>query len=328
MPVLPEEMAGEPLFAASLSHEMRTPLAALQAASESLRRNVQALLDAAANGAGADAPLAAALPLIEAALNEQGAPAPITGLAAERRISEAEVRLRRAGFAGDARAAASVIVRGGWEPALEGLASILAAPGAERIVPVLDAAGRIRSNLRSVDVSIERLLSLVTALRVGLGAPSPTLAPFDLRDCIEAALATLRHAVPQGAEVEVRCPDPIRISGSASQIGQVVSNLVGNALAALPDRGGRVVVETTRDAGGILLSVEDNGGGIPEEARGRIFTPFFTTRPAGQGTGLGLFISLRIVENHGGTLTFTSRPGATRFEVRFPLGGLPPRPPG
>ena len=70
--------------------------------------------------------------------------------------------------------------------------------------------------------------------------------------------------------------------------------------------------------------MEDNGHGIPDAMRPRIFTPFFTGMEAGKGTGLGLYISRRIVGNHGGTLTFTSEPGRTCFTARIPRSG--PRP--
>ena len=67
------------------------------------------------------------------------------------------------------------------------------------------------------------------------------------------------------------------------------------------------------------MSFTDSGCGIPDEARSKIFTPFFTTKKPGEGTGLGLDICKRIVERHGGTIGFTSRPGMTTFWVRLPI---------
>ena len=72
----------------------------------------------------------------------------------------------------------------------------------------------------------------------------------------------------------------------------------------------------------MLVEVLDGGPGIPESIRGRIFEPFFTTKDVGQGTGLGLDVSYRIVVGrHGGDIQVVSEPGATRFEVRLPVNG-------
>ena len=72
------------------------------------------------------------------------------------------------------------------------------------------------------------------------------------------------------------------------------------------------------DDGEVVVTVEDDGPGIPADVQSRLFEPFFTTKPVGQGTGLGLEIARRIVEAHRGTLAFTSEPGRTRFTVRLP----------
>jgi len=100
------------------------------------------------------------------------------------------------------------------------------------------------------------------------------------------------------------------------QIQQVILNLLLNAAEAMP-RGGRVVVTTRWVAGGALVSVTDEGGGIPEEVQARLFDPFFTTKA--EGTGLGLSISRRIVEAHGGEIRWTTRAGqGTTFSVFLP----------
>jgi signal transduction histidine kinase len=72
----------------------------------------------------------------------------------------------------------------------------------------------------------------------------------------------------------------------------------------------------------VQIDVCDNGPGIPEDVIGKIFDPFFTTKPVGQGTGMGLSICYRIVENHGGTITVSSKPGkGTVFTITLPRQG-------
>jgi two-component system NtrC family sensor kinase len=101
----------------------------------------------------------------------------------------------------------------------------------------------------------------------------------------------------------------------------VLLALLMNALDATSE-GGRVEVETRRDGETVLLSVADDGAGIPQENLERIFSPFFTTKPPGQGTGLGLAICHGIVASHGGRIDVESEVGrGTRFTVSLPVAG-------
>lgn len=112
-----------------------------------------------------------------------------------------------------------------------------------------------------------------------------------------------------------------RVRMNPGRIEQVVINLLVNAgHAAQPIADSRVGVTTRRDDGHVVVIVEDNGPGVPADIRARVFEPFFTTKPREQGTGMGLAISKRIVDEHGGTLTLESEPGQpTRFIVRLPV---------
>jgi signal transduction histidine kinase len=115
-----------------------------------------------------------------------------------------------------------------------------------------------------------------------------------------------------------------RIMLSGAEFQQVVFNLLANAQQAIRAgrRGsGRIRLSTRREAGEIVVSVEDDGPGIPVEIAERIWEPFFTTKAEGEGTGLGLTICRRIVESHGGSLTLqTGRGEGTAFLIRLPIG--------
>jgi len=105
----------------------------------------------------------------------------------------------------------------------------------------------------------------------------------------------------------------------AAELNQVWTNLIDSAVGAMPD-GGILTVRALREGDGILVEVGDTGAGVPAEIRTRIFEPFFTTKAVGEGTGLGLDISWRIVvKKHHGDLSVVSEPGDTRFQVRLPL---------
>jgi signal transduction histidine kinase len=102
------------------------------------------------------------------------------------------------------------------------------------------------------------------------------------------------------------------------QIRQVVSNLLLNAIQAMGD-GGTLSVQTRALDAGVELAVGDTGCGMPPEIKDKIFIPFFTTKAAGQGTGLGLAVVNEIVRSHGGTIRVDSQPGkGTLFQVYLP----------
>jgi len=106
------------------------------------------------------------------------------------------------------------------------------------------------------------------------------------------------------------------------RIKQIFINLVMNALQAM-ERGGTLTLRTSSPCEGECeISVADTGHGIPESAIGQIFEPFFTTKEAGEGTGLGLFVTREIVRSLGGSITVESRTGeGTCFKLRFPIPG-------
>ncbi|NLI74935.1 MAG: PAS domain-containing sensor histidine kinase [Candidatus Riflebacteria bacterium] len=108
------------------------------------------------------------------------------------------------------------------------------------------------------------------------------------------------------------------VFGDPSQLNQVLVNLIVNAIQAMPG-GGRLTVRTDRRGGMVRLAIEDTGVGMDEEVRGMIFTPFFTTKEVGMGTGLGLSVVHGIVTSHGGAIQVESQPGkGARFEILLP----------
>jgi two-component system NtrC family sensor kinase len=109
------------------------------------------------------------------------------------------------------------------------------------------------------------------------------------------------------------------ISASQSELQQVFLNLINNALDAMDKTGGTLTISARQEDGQILISVSDNGPGIPKAILARIFDPFFTTKPVGSGTGLGLSICYGIIHKMGGTISVRSAVDAgTTFEIHIP----------
>jgi signal transduction histidine kinase len=144
----------------------------------------------------------------------------------------------------------------------------------------------------------------------------------DVQELLESTLMMLGAKIGDGITV-VRdyAPGLPRIPAYAAELNQVWTNLIDNAVDAMGGTGTltvRTAMDTDRNQ--ILVEIGDTGPGIPPEIRNRIFEPFFTTKDVGQGTGLGLDISWRIVvKKHHGDIRVESSPGDTRFQVRLPL---------
>jgi signal transduction histidine kinase len=151
------------------------------------------------------------------------------------------------------------------------------------------------------------------------------LAEVDLRRELESTLTILAHKIRKknvqvSRDFERDLPPLVAYPG---ELNQVWTNLLDNALDAVPE-GGHIEVRAAREGDSVRVDIRDDGPGIPEDIQPRIWEPFFTTKPVGEGTGLGLEIAQRIVvRRHSGTVALTSRPGDTCFTVRVPL-----RPPG
>ncbi len=150
------------------------------------------------------------------------------------------------------------------------------------------------------------------------------LTTIDARSVLAdtARLVIRSMGLPDGM-LEVEADEGLYFQARTNEVQQIFVNLIRNALEAareIHQDGGRVVVKATRHDGGVQVTVTDNGPGIPAESLGVIFDPFYTTKPPGKGTGLGLNIVYRLVTRYRGTVTVDSEEGAgARFTVRFPV---------
>jgi signal transduction histidine kinase len=142
-----------------------------------------------------------------------------------------------------------------------------------------------------------------------------------LNDLIDEVMRLVRFELQrQGVQITTIFADLPLVSADSAKLKQVVINLLMNAVQAMP--GGGAVTVTTRRHGKrhVELQVRDTGPGIPDELRDSIFNPFFTTKPEGEGTGLGLYICRNIVREHGGEILVESPAGAgATFTVRLPV---------
>jgi PAS domain S-box-containing protein len=188
--------------------------------------------------------------------------------------------------------------------------------------------------LKTIDEEIYRCKKIISALLEFSRSRKPEVKPVDINALAEKAADLVSHQmklkqVALGTKLDTRLP---AIQADDGQLRQALLALLMNALDATGAQG-RVDIETRRESEEtVSLSVADTGSGIPAEHIDKVFSPFFTTKPLGQGTGLGLAVVHGIVTAHGGEIKVDSAVGkGTRLSlvlpIKTPVDGPPPEPP-
>jgi len=180
-----------------------------------------------------------------------------------------------------------------------------------------------RKYLGQITNETARVGRIVSDLLAFSRRSTPQRAPADLNRIVRNTLSLAQHKLKlSNVEVSTElCENLPAIPCDASQMQQVVLNLLLNAAEATQSKSERhVAVGTSAAEGGVVLTVSDNGEGIPQENLTKIFDPFFTTKSEGKGVGLGLAVSYGIIQAHGGEIEVKSKPGeGTAFSVFLPL---------
>jgi two-component system, OmpR family, phosphate regulon sensor histidine kinase PhoR len=199
-------------------------------------------------------------------------------------------------------------------------------------------AERARERVATIEVETEHLVQMLSEMlelsRIEGGAAELLLDVVDLRDVVNTVTERLRlFAERQDVHLETElAPELPLVNGDAERLGQVLANLLHNAIKFSPE-GGLVIVTTTADATEVSISVRDQGPGIPKVEQARIFERFYKAdraRVRGKGgTGLGLAIARHIVEAHGGRIWVESEEGqGATFRFSLPVAPGAPRPEG
>jgi len=180
----------------------------------------------------------------------------------------------------------------------------------------------------TVEESIGRVSDLVHAVKTYAYEGKGQRQIVDVNDSIHATLVILGHKFREKEIILKKdfASDLPTMQTDCSGLNQIWTNLLDNAIDAVP-QGGTIAVktwaETSTGSNGkpstdLCISVIDNGSGIPLESQPQVFDAFYTTKPVGVGTGLGLGIVQKIVETYGGVIRFSSEPGNTEFLVKLP----------
>src|SRR5690606_15372257 len=215
---------------------------------------------------------------------------------------------------------APALVSAGVE--MEEIESLAEHVGEENLEPALhwlESMMSVLGLLRMIDSSSSRIVDLIQAVKSYSYMDQSPIQEVDIHEGLESTLTMLGHKL-KNIEVRREYDRSLpRITVFGSELNQVWTNLIDNAVDAMNGQG-TLVVRTKREGDRIQVEIQDNGPGIPPEVQTRIFEPFFTTKPVGKGTGLGLDITRRIVvDHHKGTIRLKSEPGYTCFNICLPI---------
>jgi PAS domain S-box-containing protein len=207
---------------------------------------------------------------------------------------------------------------------LEVLAKVFTPPQFAVVIDWLSFKYAIYSLVGEIGLGTGRIVELVKALKTYTYMDQAPVQSVDLREGLENTLIILHNKLKSGITVVREYAEDLpMIEAYASELNQVWTNIIDNAIDAM-DGEGTLIVRTRREDQWVVVEIEDDGPGIPEEYHTMIFDPFFTTKGPGEGTGLGLNISRNlIVQKHRGEITVSSEPGRTRFVIRLPIDFKP-----
>ena len=316
-----EKMAALGQLIAGVAHEINTPIGAIKSSG----RNISEALDSALLD------LPGLLDELDAAhrvhfselLKRASQPKAVLSTREERAIvREVTEKLEALGL-GQARHRAGLLVQLQSHTDVDAMLPLLRHPAVDRILDTAHGIATITTNADNINTAVDRVAKIIFALKsFSRFGGVQVWTESDLREGLETVLTIYQNQIKHGIELIRNFDDLPPVRCLPDEINQVWTNLVHNALQAM-DHKGNLTLGLRRDGDNALVSVTDTGCGMTPEVRARIFDAFFTTKPAGEGTGLGLDIVRKIIEKHGGHIFVESEVGrGSTFTVSLPIAGV------
>jgi signal transduction histidine kinase len=318
-----EKMAALGKFSAGLAHELNNPASAARRSSKALYELLPQLqhqtLMLCSLGLS-DPQLESLLTVPQDAARNAAQTNSLSPLERSDREDEIGDWLEQRGVSNGYDMAAVFVNVGVQLDDLEGVAVVFPAQSVLPILNWMHLALQTATLLNEIHDSTERISHLVRAVKEYTYMDQGKIQEVDLHKGLDNTLRVLWHKAKHINIVREYDPELPHIMGSGGELNQVWTNLLDNAIDAVKDAPDPTVRLITRcESEYVMVEVNDNGVGIPEADIPHLFEPFFTTKAFGQGTGLGLDISYRVIQNHQGTIEVWSQPGETRFIVRLPI---------
>jgi signal transduction histidine kinase len=318
-----EKLATLGKLSAGMAHELNNPAAAVQSGGAQLQglfSHLQRTHLQLATLNLTESQLESLLPLDQLAQERAGHPTHLDSLTRSDREYELETWLEEQGVENAWEVAPSLVNLGYDNRELTPMVADFGASQFLAVIDWLNCTYIIYSLLEEIGQGAGRISDIVKALKTYTYMDQAPVQSVDVHEGLDNTLVILRSKLETGILVHREyASDLPRIQAYGSELNQVWTNIIDNAIAAV-NGAGEITLRTQYDDQWVIVEIEDNGPGIPEDMQGNLFDPFFTTKPPGEGTGLGLNICHNIVvQKHNGRIDVSSQPGKTSFEVRLPL---------
>ncbi len=307
-------------LSAGLAHELNNPASAAKRAASRLRQSLKRIKDASHDLGRRELTPAqkSEIEKLETSLVQRDDPPP-DALTISDLEEQLDSSLRGHGL-NDLWQLAADLARKNVKPVvLESLFAALDADTARAALVRIAASLEIWNMLSEIESSTSRISDLVLAIKEYTYMDQAPVQNVDIVKSLETTLTILNHKLKHGVEVKRDYQKiPLMVNSFGSELNQVWTNIIDNAIGAMGGKG-ELRVRSYREDDCVVVEIGDNGPGIPADVKPHIFEPFFTTKGVGEGTGLGLDTVQRIVKKHRGNIQVTSIPGDTRFQVWLPL---------
>lgn len=316
--VMSEKMAALGQLVAGVAHEINTPLGAIKSSAETAATALSSIVETFQNQKGAlsDSDIQLLWDVLGANTAGRIPPSP-----RERRqaVKDLLTQLESEGIKAGQMEAKSLIDLG-LQGSPDMVALLMKNEKKSSILALASQFNNVKKGVQTISMAGDKASKIVFSLKsYSHFDQTGEKTSADILAGIETVITLYQNQMKLAVKLIVEFEEIPKIMCYPDELNQVWTNLIHNSLQAMKNDG-TLTIKGVKNGGDLIVSITDTGPGIPEEVQGKIFQPFFTTKAAGEGSGLGLDIVTRIVEKHKGKIEFQTEAGVgTTFSVTIPM---------